>query len=281
MSEQTLTIAKSNGQEFFMSSNNDIKVLMFLPSSPIFNAQYEKIPGRHGDIDLPGGSFEAQDNIKSRIFFRSRDIYDFYLFRDEIFRLFASQEPFYITTNREPGKRWKVRVASRYEIEPKGNGSYGVFDITFKSASPFCESIGTTLDSFTFDSELWQIGQGLMAEDTKYIHNTTSFRIYNAGNVTIDPKSMGLKIKYKGKSNNLSIKNVTTGDLWSYAGVTTTERDVITLDGVKAYRNVLGSIFKNTNWGLITLNPGWNDFVLTGATGDFKIEFDFRFYYFS
>jgi hypothetical protein len=279
MSEQTLKITKSDGQKFIISSNKDMKVLMFLPSSPLFNAQYEKIPGRHGDLDLPGGSFGSQESIKSRIFFRSRDIYDFYLFRDEIFHLFASQEPFYITTNREPGKRWKVRVAARYEVEPKGNGSYGVFDIVFKSASPFCESIGTTLDPFTFDSEMWQIGQGLIAEDTKYIHNTTSFRIFNAGHVTIDPKFMDLKIKYRGKSNNLTIKNVTTGDLWSYTGSTTTLRDVITLDGVKAYRNVLGSIFKNTNWGLIRLDPGWNDFILSGTTGDFKIEFDFRFYY--
>jgi hypothetical protein len=281
VSEQTLTITKSDGQKNIISTNKDMRVLTFLPSSPLFNAQYDKLPGRHGELDLPGGSFGSQESIKSRIFFRSRDIYDFYLFRDEIFRLFASQEAFYITTNREPGKRWKVRVAAKYEIEPKGNGSYGVFDIVFKSASPFCESIGTTLSPFTFDSDLWQIGQGLIAEDTKYTHNTTSFRIYNGGAVDIDPRSMPLKIKYTGMSNNLSIKNVTTGDLWNYAGITTTEHDIITLDGVKSYRNAVGSIFRNTNWGLITLKSGWNDFVLTGATGTFKIEFDFRFYYFS
>lgn len=281
MSEQSLTITKPDGQKFIVSTNEDMKVLMFLPSSPLFNTQYEKIPGCHGELDLPGGSFEAQDNIKSRIFFRSKDIYDFYLFRDEIFQLFASQDSFYITTNREPGKRWKVKVAARYEIEPKGNASYGVFDIIFKSASPFCESIGTTLDPFTFDSGLWQIGQNIPAEDLIYKHNTNSFRIFNAGVVNIDPKSMPLKIKYTGVSNNLSIKNVTTGDLWSYTGITTSTNDVITLDGVKSYQTGIGSIFGKTNWGLITLKPGWNDFILSGTTGSFKIEFDFRFYYFS
>lgn len=279
MSEQTLMITKLNGKEFVISSNKDMKVLMFLPSSPLFNAQYEKILGRHGDIDLPGGSFDSQESIKSRIFFRSRDIYDFYLFRDEIFRLFASQEPFYITTNREPGKRWKVRVASRYEIEPKGNGSYGVFDITFKSASPFCESIGTTLDPITFDSNLWQIGQGLIAEDTKYRYNIPTFRIFNAGDVTIDPRNMPLKIRFIGTSKNLTIKNTTTGDVWSYTGETI-NASVIELNGVKSTRNGT-SIFGATNWGLITLKEGWNDFILSGATGNFKIEFDFRFYYFS
>lgn len=281
MSEQTLTITKSNGQKFIVSSSKDMKVLVFLPSSPLFNAQYDKLPGRHGELDLSSGSFDAQDNIKSRIFFRSRDIYDFYLFRDEIFHLFSSQEAFYITTNREPGKRWKVRVEARYEIEPKGNGSYGVFDIVFKSASPFCESIGTTLDPFTFDSNLWQIGQNIPAEDLIYKHSTTYFRIFNASVVTIDPRSMPLKIKYTGVSNNLSIKNITTGDLWSYTGSTAFADDVITLDGVKSYRTTVGSIFGKTNWGLITLKPGWNDFVLTGTASTFKIEFDFRFYYFS
>ncbi|GAB6483386.1 phage tail family protein [Bacillus cereus] len=278
MIPQTLKIIKENGEEFVIASNNDMEVLNFLPPSPFYNVQYEKLDGRHGQIEV-GGSFDARDNIRAQILFYSRDIWDFYLFRNEIFKLFASQDPFYIITNREPGKRWKVRVASAYEIEPKAFGQYGEFNIVFKSASSFCESIGTTMDPMTFDSNLWQIGQGLIAEDIKYHHNTTSFRIYNAGDVLIDPKCMPLKIKYKGKSNNLSIKNNTTGDFWNYTGVTTTLNDVITLDGVRAYRNVLGSIFKNTNWGLITLKPGWNDFVLTGTTGAFEVEFDFRFYY--
>ncbi|HGV4076318.1 MULTISPECIES: phage tail family protein [Bacillus cereus group] len=278
MIPQTLKIIKENGEEFVIASNNDMEVLNFLPPSPFYNVQYEKLDGRHGQIEV-GGSFDARDNIRAQILFYSRDIWDFYLFRNEIFKLFASQDPFYIITNREPGKRWKVRVASAYEIEPKAFGQYGEFNIVFKSASSFCESIGTTMDPVTFDSNLWQIGQGLIAEDTKYHHTTTSFRIYNAGDVLIDPRYMPLKIKYKGRSNNLSIKNVTTGDLWSYTGTTTTPNSIIALDGVKAYRSVIGSIFKDTNWGLITLKPGWNDFVLTGTTDAFEVEFDFRFYY--
>ncbi|WP_242264875.1 phage tail family protein [Bacillus cereus group sp. BfR-BA-01422] len=247
----------------------------FNPSSPSPKHNSEEMEGRNGAIDF--GTVYEPRKINCSFYLKAYDMWDYALLRDEVFKIFDSRQPFYIIDARNPGKRWRVKCNGSYDIEQQR--MYGFFDIEFISFSSFAESIGTTMDDFTFDGDLWQIGQGLIAEDTKYHHTTTSFRIYNAGDVTIDPRSMPLKIKYKGKSNNLTIKNNTTGDLWSYNGVTTTLNDVITLDGVKAYRNVLGSIFKNTNWGLITLKPGWNDFVLTGATDAFEVEFDFRFYY--
>ncbi|KXY10975.1 phage tail family protein [Bacillus sp. FSL K6-0067] len=248
----------------------------FNPSSPSPKHNSEEMEGRNGAIDF--GTVYEPRKINCSFYLKAYDMWDYALLRDEVFKIFDSRQPFYIIDARNPGKRWQVKCNGSYDIEQQR--MYGFFEIDFITVKlPFAESIGTTMDDFTFDSNLWQIGQGLIAEDLKYTHNTTSFRIYNAGHVTIDPKEIPLKIKYKGKSNNLTITNNTTGDIWNYTGSTTTERDVITLDGVRAYRNVLGSIFKNTNWGLITLKPGWNDFELTGATGDFKIEFDFRFYY--
>lgn len=269
------TVQTLSGQKYVLEELG-IMTRDFNPqsSSPVHN--FENVENRHGTIDR--GTVYGQRTINCSFYFKAVDMWDYALLRDEVFRLFDSREAFYIIDQRNPGKRWLVKCNASYNIEQ--NWKYGFFEIDFVTVKlPFAESIGTTMDSFDFDSELWQLGQGLVAEDTKYVHNTTSFRIYNAGDVLIDPKCMPLKIKYKGKSNNLSIKNVTTGDLWNYTGSTTTERDVITLDGVRAYRNVLGSIFKNTNWGLITLKPGWNDFVLAGATDGFRIDFDFRFYY--
>jgi Phage tail protein len=154
----------------------------------------------------------------------------------------------------------------------------GRFDVEFTTLSPFAESIGTTLDPFTFDAELWQIGQGLTAEDgIVYTHSTSSFRIYNAGDVTIDPRVLPLKITFTGASTNLKITNTTTGDMWQYTG-TTQAGDTITLDGVRSLKNGV-SIFSATNRKLITIASGWNDFTITGASGSFTISFDFRFYY--
>jgi len=253
----------------------DIRVLNYTLSSSNFVTTYEEVEGYDGAIPI-------RTNGKQRIsqadcFFMARDSYDYVLLRNEIFKLFASKEFFYLIDVREPGIRSYVRAQS---FDPQQVISKaGMFQVTFESPRTYRESVGKTTDPFTFDSNLWQIGQGLIAEDTKYIHNTTSFRIYNAGDVTIDPRSFPFKITYKGVSNNLSIKNVTTGDLWSYTGSTASVSDVITLDGVKSYQTAIGSIFGKTNWGLITLKPGWNDFVLTGTAGTFEIKFDFQFYY--
>lgn len=263
MSEQTLTIVKENGESFVISTNEKMRVLTFLPSSPFFNTVYEKVTGMHGLIDL-GGTFESQDSIKSRIFFRSKNIDSFCLFRDQIFSLFASQEPFYVISSRTSERRWKVKVASRYEIEPKGNGNYGVFDIVFKSASPFSESVYTTLES----------------NSNEYMYNTNSFSVYNAGDEKVDPRSLHtpLLITFKGVSDKLKIKNKTTGDEWAYNGNTTAD-DIIRLDRVRSTKNSL-SIVRDTNKKVISLNAGVNEFEITGATGAFSISFDFRFYYF-
>ncbi|PFP97685.1 phage tail protein [Bacillus cereus] len=247
----------------------------FNPSSPSPKHNTEEVDGRHGAIDL--GTVYEPRKINCSFYLKAYDMWDYALLRDEVFKIFDSRQPFYIIDARNPGKRWSVKCNSSYDIEQQR--IYGFFDIEFIAFSPFAESIGTTLSPLTFDSELWQIGQGLIAEDTKYTHNTTSFRIYNAGDVTIDPRAIPFKITYTGVSSNLSIKNVTTGDLWSYSQGTAFADSQIILDGVKSYRPGIGSIFRDTNWGLITLKPGWNDFVLTGTVSSFEIKFDFRFYY--
>ncbi|MDA1620148.1 phage tail family protein [Bacillus cereus group sp. TH204-1LC] len=269
-----LIIERLNGRQYKLSKETGYIVLKFRPESIKVNRQRESMMGRPPivtDKEIEGRP------IHTEILFTSYDFFDHVLKRNEFFQILDSREDFYVISSEEPGKRWLVSAES-FTPEPVSI-TLGRCEIVLYSESPYAESIGTTMDPMTFDSNLWQIGQGLIAEDTKYHHTTTSFRIYNAGDVLIDPRYMPLKIKYKGRSNNLSIKNVTTGDLWSYTGTTTTPNSIIALDGVKAYRSVIGSIFKDTNWGLITLKPGWNDFVLTGTTDAFEVEFDFRFYY--
>ncbi|WP_242305802.1 phage tail family protein [Bacillus cereus group sp. BfR-BA-01451] len=274
MSWLCLIIQKLDGKVYNLL-DYDIRVLDYTLSSSNFVTTYEEVEGYDGAIPIRTNG--KQRMSQANCFFMARDSYDYVLLRNEIFKIFASKEYFYLIDVREPGIRSYVRAQS---FDPQQVISKaGMFQVTFESPRTYRESVGKTTDPFTFDSNLWQIGQGLIAEDTKYTHNTTSFRIYNAGSVTIDPRSFPLKITYKGISNNLSIKNVTTGNLWSYTGSTASENDVITLDGVKSYRTGIGSIFKDTNWGLITLKDGWNDFILTGTAGSFEIKFDFRFYY--
>jgi Phage tail protein len=250
-----------------------IKTLDFAVDAPTPRTITEELDGRDGLIEL-GTTYDAR-KIRASFYFRAYDGPDFPLMRNEIFRMFASRESFYVTDDREPGKRWLVK-SDGFSVEQL-MANKGRFDVEFTALIPFAESVGTTLDPFTFDAELWQIGQGLEAEDLNYVHTTSSFQIFNAGDITVDPRIYPLTIEYTGASTNLTITNQTTGDIWQYTG-TTQAGDTIMLDGVRSLKNGL-SIFGNTNRQLITIAPGWNDFTITGASGSFTISFAFRFYY--
>src|SRR5690606_1942383 len=200
---------------------------------------------------------------------------DYALARDEVFRIFDSKQPFYLLPDESPGKRILVKYDSPYSMARVAD--IGEFSLTFVSNDAYFESIGTTLDPKTFDAEVWQVGQGLTVDETKYTHTTKTFRIYNPGDVTIDPRKYPLLIEYKGESTNLSIENTTTGDMWSY-NEDTVANDIITLNGIRSFKNDV-SIFGDSNRKLITIAPGWNDFVIDGNIGNFEIKFNFRFYY--
>ncbi|QUW34610.1 phage tail family protein (plasmid) [Bacillus cereus] len=267
-----LIIQRINGQPIDISKYN-LRLVEFDPDSPEYKTSYEDVESADGAIDL--GTTIGIRKLKAVCKVSAGDMYDIALLRNEIFQLFHSKEAFYLIDKREMGKRWLVKVEP-YTISTL---RYVRSEVTlqFIAAFPFAESIGTTLSPLDIDSSIWQVGQGLTTDDPKYVHTTPSFRIYNAGVIPIDPRRMPLLITFKGASINLKIRNKTTGDEWSYTG-TTTANDTIRLDRVRSTKNSL-SIFRDTNRKLISIESGWNDFEITGATSPFSISFDFRFYY--
>jgi Phage tail protein len=244
-------------------------------SSPEPSHITEVIEGKHGVEYL--GSTLKERKISSQIMVESVDRVDFDLFRDDLFRIFKPTEKFYIIRDLQPAKRMLVSLAGGFNVDYL-DLDVGEFELKFVIHSVFLESIGSTRDLFTFDSGLWQLGQGLLAEEIQYAHRTNSFRIYNAGDIPIKAEEFPLKIRYKGASKGLMICNVTTNDTWQYNG-TTGEADEIILNRVKAELNGR-SIYSDTNRTLISIAPGWNDFELLGTAGSFEISFDFRFYYY-
>lgn len=271
----------------------------FVVSSIEIEVDKDKLEGRDGYRD--NGATFGERTIVVPFYFEAHDLLDVPLLRDDLFRLVLDKRPFYIQEMRrahrqsypfvrpdEPApaivdnhelfqKRYKVRLANVFEIEQMLN--FGEGELVFVTVdSPFAESVGTTQSELTFPAEAWQIGQGLMFDECKYIHSTKFFSIYNAGDITLDPIDYPMTIGYFGPSNNLEIYNETTGDVWKYTG-SSTEGEMITLEGVRSLKNG-DSIFPDTNMKLITLAPGWNDFALSGTTGEFLISFDHRFYYY-
>lgn len=233
-----------------------IRTRDFIVQSPTYEHVTESVPGMDGLVDL--GTMKGARIITCSFRFTAKDWIDFGAKRDEVFDLLESTDPLYLIEKRNIFKRWLVKVADSYEI-PQRN-VYGNFEINFIAFKGVAESIGTTTMASTFNNL-----QDLPVEYTDYtdIH-ATKFKIYNPGK-KINPRSINdfLKITYKGNSDNLRIKNVTTGDEWAYQG-TTNLSDVIVLEGIRPTKNGL-SIFRQTNKKIITLEEGWNHFEIIGA----------------
>ncbi|MGM9925224.1 MAG: phage tail family protein [Bacillus sp. (in: firmicutes)] len=266
-------IIKQDGTIIDMHEKN-LFVNFFRISSPSPEHSVEQVDGRHGNIYL--GTTLQERKIATQLTVEASDYKDFDMFRDELFRIFNPLEEFYIVRDIQPKKKLKVSVANQFDLEYVWL-ELGELPVEFVIHSTFLESVSTTLPPLTFESEAWQTGQGLNLEEPVYVHQSKTFRIFNAGDVPVDPRSMDLLIKFVGNATNLQIKNLTTGDTWQHTG-SLVKSDTLLLNGIKSLKNGQ-SIFKNTNKKLITIAPGWNDFEITGAS-DFLITFDFRFYYY-
>lgn len=255
----------------------DIDTSDFKLDSP--SPKHDEIEIRFGRVTLGTGLEPRSMSVTFHI--HGRDMYDFVLVRDELFNYFSGLDFLYLIDVRNPAKRWKVKVSSAYEVTPIAT-RVAVFDIEFISDSPYCESLGTTSDPRTFDAEVWQFGQGLlMDDDISYTKTSNTFQIYNAGGVTIDPRSihtpMTIEITSNVTSSNavLSLTNKTTGETWTYTG-SITAGQTIQLKNVEA---LIGgsSVFLKTNYKVITLKHGYNDFEKSSNIS--QVKFLTRFYY--
>ncbi|WP_352921224.1 phage tail family protein [Peribacillus simplex] len=252
-----------------------LRCTSFIPESLSPQFVEETVEGLDGTYIL-GTTFTTR-KLYTKFLLEAVDHLEYQLLRDKIYRIFDPRKDRYIVDARQPGKRWKARASNAFRPEYI-NYSTGQFELDFSVAFPYAESIGTSLDPIIFDSGLWQMSQGLLSDiDIVYKHSTTSFSIYNAGDIELDPRRLPLVISYKGSSTNLKIKNATNNVEWIYTG-TSNVSDSINLDGVRSTKNGL-SITRATNKKVLSLAPGWNIFMLTGTNGSFEITFDFRFYY--
>ncbi|MDC3412521.1 phage tail family protein [Terrihalobacillus insolitus] len=267
-----IIIEKLDGTRYDFHSSGIVPLSLRIESlSPRYRT--EELEGRHGAVDL--GTTYAQRRLIGRFGIMSGNLEEYEFIQNEAFSLFDSITPFYIISKYQLQKKWKVKTANAF-IPEKIVPTLGEFEVSFISDSPFAESIGTTLNPS--GTEIVQVKEENFNDPPiQYTFNTSKFSVWNDGDVTIDPRQHDLKIIFEGASTNLSIKNITTGDEWTYTG-TTLDSDTVTLDGVRSVKNSL-SIFRDTNRKLITLAKGWNEFEITGATGDFTISFDFRFLY--
>lgn len=285
-------ITKLTGEQFLLS-DYDIVARDFMVSSMQITPYYKTIEGRNGTVDM-GASYGSR-TITVPFFMKAKDMLDYPLLRDLLYGFITDLEPFYIEelrrvvygegeSNLVGGKRYLVRLNNT--IDPEQQFRYGFGELEFVTTDlPFAESIGTTQDiqrnGIDADSELWGFGMGLIADDESliYTHETNEFRIYNAGNRPIHPFQQELKIKVTnaiGSLNYLQLRNKTNNTLFKI-NEAVRDSQVIVFDGPNVTSNGL-QYLRATNKQFIELEPGWNNFELTGASRA-RTEFDFRFYY--
>ena len=238
----------------------------------------ERSEGRDGNIDY-GSTYNSRD-IELKLLLKANDTQDYRLLRDAVYATFQKEDSFFVSESYQKGKRYLVSVDEPFIPERiQNNKRYAEATINCtKVGLPFSESIGTTQDidreGISDISELWGFGMGLTSDDEslRYTHSTTAFKIYNAGNVSVNPFEHDIKIKIEGVSNGYELENLTTGDVFK---VTENMSGNLVIDGAEITNNGLQA-FRKTNRRYITLAPGWNYIRQNRAI---KTTWDFRFYY--
>ncbi|WP_366160552.1 phage tail family protein [Bacillus infantis] len=264
-------ILTKSGQVFDMAEDIGCLVRSLIISSPTPKIETETADGLNGAmrIEKTWGSRTIKVSC-SIVASSAKEVSNQ---RNQLFRLFMAEEEFYLIADSEPHKRWLVEISNEWAPVPLG--LYSEFELNFISHSPYAESTGTTLFPDSSDG----VPQVRTDEPIQYVFQQPAFSIWNDSDVPVDPRERWayLRVLFKGASENLTIKNLTTGNLFNYNGTSSAE-DTIELNGIRSLKNG-SSIFGQTNRQLLPLAPGRNEFEILGNSAHFEIYFDFRFLY--
>lgn len=253
-----------------------VKWFEFIPEPPSTEKTVDKV--YNGEIPL--GETRNSRIIAAKFWLTGYDALDYKLLRDEVYAFFSTFKDFYAVDADLPGKRWKVKVES-LNIN-RINRRTGEAEVTFKAHRGIAESIAFSTDDYTTADENWTTGMGIQGDVNKqdYIHSENIFKIYNAGNVVVDPRESELTITVKavnGGTGGVGIRNASTGEEWKYTGPLNAN-DFIIINRMDSKRNS-ANIVGLTNLNLISLKPGDNNIIVTGLNPGFEIVFKFRFLY--
>jgi len=239
------------GEEINLASLGLIGLKLEIPS-PSYRKITEVLDGRCGVVVIEN-ILDSRPLTAS--FMVTADNYDDSLkSRNQLYELIGNGQVIYVAEARQPTKRWKVYADGW--LPKRINVRTSIFDVPLFAESGTSESISAIEKSF----------------------NDNNFSFKNEGNIIINPRIHSeTEIEFTGSSTNLTIKNITNSDEWSYTG-DTMGGDKILLKSVRSLKNDV-SIFGQTNKKLITMDPGWNDFEIVGATGVFQIAIKTRFYF--
>lgn len=268
-----LLIEKLNGDVIDLEQYG-VFMTDFLPASLEYEHAFSVIQGRAGNID--NGSTYGPRTIKARFYMKAPSVETYAMARDRVYKLLNSIEPYYIIESRTPWKRRRVKLNAPFSMDQ--TRMYGFFEVEWVTVGiPFAESRLTSTESKEWQDSGWSWGSGIQWGESMNVFDTTSFTVHNAGDVEVNPIYAMLDVEYVGASSNLYIVNNTNGSNSRYS-LTSDSNDVIRFSGIRATKNG-ESIIADSNRRLIRLEPGDNNFTVTGTSGPFTLSFDFRYLY--
>ncbi len=244
-------------------------------SSPQWTNTYEDDAGRDGSPFL--NQKYATRQLKARFWLHFTTYEDFVLAKHDIYAMFAERQAVRVRTDVSPDKVFFGYVTP-FDIAPiSAGGNDSNFEITFDVPNGYYYSLYRS-DSSDFKA---QFGMNEVQGEKPQYHFTggSKLRVYNAGDITIDPYLYRHDVKiittYSGGS--LKLTNTTTETEWEYKKPS--DGKTVILDGINTYKD--GNLANlDSNAGYLTYKKGWNEITVSGA-GSFDIRFSMPFIYLS
>lgn len=290
-----LEIIKDN--KSYLLSDYDIHVQDIRVSSIPLITNRQEIDGFPGSLDY--GSYYGDRPITVDFYIKARDDHDYPHLRDLLFELLVDTKLYYIREVRTTGeyeddsycnqkkvesyvngKQYHVAVNNTIDLDQVMKVGFGTIEY-LTSNLPFAESIYTTKElndtGYSATAEKYGLVDNINDEFTQYRFTDNKFSVWNAGNVTVAPEQMYLKITAHNVTSDkdFTIRNKTTGEEFVYRNAL--NQQPIYIDGVSVKVHK-ANVFRDTNKRLISLAPGKNEFEILNGTFN-RIDFDFRFYY--
>ncbi|MGW7932332.1 phage tail domain-containing protein [Staphylococcus xylosus] len=264
-SDETIVVTDIEGLEFI-----DYEV-------PTVKSKSNSVDMAGIDGKLP--SIISFDTFSLKLIFRYTgiDVFDAESFCHSIRPVFNRRRPYYITHNRLPGIKYAIDQAD-VSFEKETLRHYKII-VEFNVYKGYSESIHTTQNIIDFSSYWSGENHISLTFNPKYKHKSNQFTIWNGSNDIIKPQfGHQLNIKLNVQSNGgFELVNLTTGDIFKYKKSSNKDTDIV-LNSIYAYReNYRCGI--DTNRGVITLAPGYNEFKIKGEVSSCSSEFDFPFIY--
>lgn len=259
--------------------NDVLPNFMFLDAKAAFPTTNNESTTMKGvDGELPNFATFAPFSLVVKCGFDGIDVIDATLAEQKLRNIFFKRKPYYIITSDNPCIKYAFK-------NPDINPDYGdymavKFELTFSVYKGYSESLKST-DKFSLSSGDWQFEEGLIFDDNiKYNHSTSSFKIFNGSDDTINPI---LRHKFRldiniDAPNGFTITNKTTGDVFEYTKPIKSNK-TLSIQGVHPILNNK-RVGVDTNFNFLTLDPGYNDIEISGSNlGKTNTKWVFPFIY--